>query len=147
LQGIRDLYWKWKRVREQLTLASSGDVGTIFVNYLSATGAGAWKSYLNGSFSVPPFFVASGKDLPDEASAQLRTEYFTNNSDRYPDFPRDDCVGDTCWVLYAGTNQLTSKHLGAGGYGRVGIVMADFPGRSLIENVIAQNFRQAGGTP
>lgn len=122
-----DLYNKWSAVKQQLANASSGDPGSIYVNFLSGA---------VGSF---PYFVASGKSSPGDSapllSTGLTTPLFKNY---YPDFPRVACFWGMCTIAFEGTNLLTSERLP--GYGRVGIIMADFPGRLLLERVIQRNF-------
>lgn len=122
-----DLYNKWTAVKQQLANASNGDPNTIYVNFLSGA---------VGSF---PYFVASGKSSPGDSapllSTGLTTPLFKNY---YPDFPRVACFWGMCTIAFEGTNMLTSERLP--GYGRVGIIMADFPGKLLLDRIIRRNF-------
>lgn len=129
-----DLYSKWERVRDHLYAADRGSRNLIYMNYLSGSG---------GSF---PYFVASGHSSPGTGAPRLATGLTTPGWDSsYPDFPRVDCWwnifvwGDTCTIAFEGTNILTKNLLRTGRLGRVGIVMADFPGAGLIDAVIARN--------
>lgn len=135
-----DLYAKWTEVKNFLTVAISGDSEdpeTPYINYLSA-----YCGIKLFGEDVPcnrfaPWFIASGKSSHDTNSSQELYGLFPKGS--CPDFPHYRCAA-SCFVSYAGTNQLTSKYLGSiYANGRVGIIMADFPGRSLIDNVIAHN--------
>ncbi len=121
-----DLHRKWTDVKNHLAKASSGDSNTIYANFLSASG---------GSF---PYFVASGKSSPGDSAPLLSTGLTTPLfKSSYPDFPRVACFIGMCTIAFKGTNLLTSERLS--GYGRVGIIYADFPGKSLIRRVIERN--------
>ena len=142
-----DLYGKWEQVKSQVMAASSGDNSKIYINYLSAS---------TGSF---PYFVASGHSSPGTYDPLLLTGLTTlTNPNTYPDFPRVSCLGSLCSIAFLGTNQLSSKFIAdlKTNYAalnkmyqtmgisirltkRVGIIYSDFPGRSLINNVIAMN--------
>jgi len=122
-----DLYNKWTSVKQQLGNATYGDMNRIYVNFLSGA---------VGSF---PYFVASGKSSPGDSapllSTGLTTPLFKNS---YPDFPRVACFWGMCTIAFEGTNMLTSERLP--GYGRVGIIMADFPGKLLLRRIIERNY-------
>ena len=134
---------KWKNVRDHLELASSAtSKDDIYINFLSAT-AGPLAN---------PYFFASGHAEPSTSGMRAPTGFFDPFSfDKYPDFPRTPCftVGigelsyEQCVISFEGTNTLTTNYLNGirhrGEKQRVGIIMADFPGRSLIDNVIAMN--------
>ncbi len=142
-----DLYGKWEQVKTHFMAASSGDANKIYINYLSAS---------TGSF---PYFVASGHSSHETNAPQLLTGLTTLTSpNTYPDFPRVSCLGKLCSIAFLGTNQLSSKlladlranylalnrlyqtlNMGLRVSKRVGIVMMDFPGSSLINNIIAMN--------
>ncbi len=122
-----DLYNKWGAVKQQLANASSGNANTLYVNFLSGA---------VGSF---PYFVASGKSSPGDSAPLLSTGLTTPLfKSYYPDFPRVACFIGMCTIAFEGTNMLTSERLP--GYGRVGVIMADFPGKLLLERVIQRNF-------
>jgi 1-phosphatidylinositol phosphodiesterase len=121
-----DLYRKWTDVKNHLAKASNGDSNTIYANFLSASG---------GSF---PYFVASGKSSNGDSAPLLSTGLTTPLfKSSYPDFPRVACFWGMCTIAFEGTNMLTSERLP--GYGRVGIIYADFPGKLLIRRIIERN--------
>jgi hypothetical protein len=128
-----DLYGKWLDVKAYLGKANEGDMGTKYLNYLSASG---------GSF---PYFVASGHSSPGTSAPRLATGFTAGIagtcSGCYPDFPRVTCFLGTCTIAFEGTNILTSDRLGSDYAVRVGILMADFPGPDLIEKTIRLNDR------
>ena len=125
-----DLYSKWTKVKNQLANASQGAYGTIYMNYLSASG---------GSF---PYFIASGNSSPQTGAPLLSTGLTTPGfKSSYPEFPRVACFIGICTIAFEGTNRLASERLAGTTYGRVGILMTDFPGKQLIQNVISHNFR------
>ncbi|MFJ4346084.1 phosphatidylinositol-specific phospholipase C [Pseudomonas sp. NPDC089401] len=131
------LHEKFMKVMRQLYRGAAGDPGKFYVNYLSGSG---------GSF---PYFVASGHVLPGTGAPRLSTGLVTlGDDDRYPRFPRTTCLGRLCTISFEGTNVLTRddlKSLNDSGTSRrtVGIIMADFPGASLIANIIANNHHVA----
>lgn len=127
-----DLYSKWEAVKEHLDLASKGRATTLYMNYLSGSG---------GSF---PYFVASGHSSPGTGAPRLSTGLTTPGwKHSYPDFPRVSCFIGICTIAFEGTNILTRdklKQYNAKYNTRsVGIILADFPGESLISNVIENN--------
>ena len=117
------LYYKWEDIKKHLDEARKGSKEKIYMNYLSASGG------------VFPYFVASGQSSPEMSAPRLSTglagPVFKN---KYPDFPR----GDVEDILFEGTNILTTANI-ANNAGRVGIVVADFPGKGLIDTVISKN--------
>ena len=116
---------KWDAVKRFLNVTNSGDRDRIYINFLSGSG---------GSF---PYFVASGKSSPGDNAPLLSTGKVTTSKNIWPDFPRVACVGKLCTIAFLGTNILTSDRLS--NYQHVGIIMADFPGKQLIQKVIARN--------
>jgi len=121
-----DLYKKWETVKRCLDNANNDTQDKIHINFLSGSG---------GAF---PYFVASGKSSPGDNAPLLATGYTTPGwKNKYPDFPRVNCVGKLCTIAFLGTNILTSDRLDK--YRHVGIIMADFPGKQLIQKVIARN--------
>ncbi|MVF20771.1 phosphatidylinositol-specific phospholipase C domain-containing protein [Methylocaldum sp. BRCS4] len=143
------LYDKWTSVKSQLQLAATASTDTVF------------SIGLNGAEIAFPYFVASGHSSPGTNAPQLMTGLTTPGwKDWYPDFPRVNCVLGICSIAFLGTNQLTNlwlltqrmtvdllnmdprnKDRERIPYPRVGLIWADFPGRSLIENIIALNRR------
>ncbi|KAG8299047.1 hypothetical protein J6590_003016 [Homalodisca vitripennis] len=129
-----DLYSKWESVKNQLENAKNGDPNTFYINYLSGSG---------GSF---PYFVASGHSSPGTSAPRLATGMTTPGwSSSSPDFPRIDCFIGICTIAFEGTNTLTYDKIreyneNRGGSRRtVGIIVADFPGDSLIDVIIRNN--------
>ncbi len=125
-----DLYSKWTKVKNQMAAASTGSPDTFYINYLSGA---------QGSF---PYFVASGQSSPGSNDPLLSTGLTTPGwKSSYPDFPRVACFIGICTIAFEGANRLASERLAGTTYGRVGILMADFPGRLFLSNLIAHNFR------
>lgn len=133
-----DLYDKWLKVKQQLAVAVAGDKNEVYVNYLSGSG---------GAF---PYFVASGHSSPGTSAPRLATGLTTPLFDSsYPDFPRVSCFIGICTIAFEGTNTLTRDKVaeynagvptGGSTPGRsVGIIMADYPGDGLIEEIINNN--------
>jgi 1-phosphatidylinositol phosphodiesterase len=123
------LYSKWEKVKAQLNNASAGKADTFYMNYLSGSG---------GSM---PYFVASGHSNPATGAPRLSTGLTTPGwKNSYPDFPRVDCFIGICTIAFEGTNVLTTNYLNQGNSKhRIGIIMVDFPGPSLIQAVIQRN--------
>lgn len=150
------LYSKWESVKLQLQKAYSGNKANFYVNFLS------------GSGSVFPYFVASGHSSSGTSAPRLATGLTTPGWESYyPDFPRLDCFIGICTIAFEGINSLIRNELSninskntyyelsinsMGGVivGKklkrpseertVGIVMADFPGESLISEIIKNNY-------
>lgn len=127
-----DLYDKWTSVKNHLNASRTGDSNTIYMNYLSGAG---------GSF---PYFVASGHLTNSTSSPRLSTGFTTPGwNSKYPDFPRTSCFIGICTISFEGTNTLAADHMVTSGFlnggARAGMVMADFPGKRLIENTIRLN--------
>jgi len=123
-----DLYGKWESVKAHMNLSDKGDRNKLYMNYLSGA---------NGSF---PYFVASGHSSNGTSAPRLSTGLTTPGwNSSYPDFPRTTCFIGICTISFEGTNTLTANYIANGYTQFVGMVMADFPGRSLIENVINLN--------
>lgn len=125
------LYYKWQEVKAQIELANNNNSRKGFINYLSAS---------TGAF---PYFVAGGRMTHQTHSPRLFTGYFTLKwSDKYPDFPKLNCVGSVCAIFFDGINDLTRQYLEINKeqIHYVGIIAADFPGSGLIDAVIAINF-------
>lgn len=131
-----DLYDKWNAVKAHLNAARTGSSNTIYMNYLSAA---------VGSF---PYFVASGHLTNSTSSPRLSTGFTTPLfKSKYPDFPRTACFIGICTISFEGTNTLAADHMTTSGFlnggARAGMVMADFPGKRLIENTIRLNHEGA----
>lgn len=127
-----DLYDKWTAVRSHLKRATHGD------------GAQFYKNYISGAIGVYPYFVASGRCSPGTSAPRLLTGLTTPPFKHlYPDFPRINCFDRICIIAFEGTNILTrdwiKNHVCTNR--TVGIIMTDFPGTSLIAEIIQNNFR------
>lgn len=132
-----ELHEKYQKVRRQLLRAAAGSSDTFYVNYLSGSG---------GSY---PYFVASGHASSATDAARLSTGLVDfGDGDWYPLFPRTTCFLGMCTISFEGTNTLARDDIkGLNGPAptkrTVGIIMADFPGESLIANIIANNHHPA----
>lgn len=130
------LYDKYLKIKQQLHNAAAGSRDTFYVNYLSAS---------HRSF---PYFVASGHVSPGTDAARLWTGLIDfGHSDLYPKLPRTGCVGGVCVISFEGTNTLTRDDLKtlndqSTQVRTVGVVLADFPGDSLIDSIIGNNYRR-----
>ncbi|MBV4505124.1 phosphatidylinositol-specific phospholipase C [Pseudomonas sp. BW13M1] len=128
-----DLHEKYLKIRRQLHRAAAGSPDTFYVNYLS------------GSVGAFPYFVASGHVSAGTGAPRLSTGLLAlDDVDWYPYFPRTTCLGKLCTISFEGTNTLARDDIedlnGPDPTRRsVGIIMADFPGESLIANIIANN--------
>ncbi|MEB9625382.1 phosphatidylinositol-specific phospholipase C domain-containing protein [Bacillus cereus] len=126
-----DLYDKWLFVKEHLYAADDSYKNgrkQAYLNYLSGSG---------GSF---PYFVASGHSSPGTNASNLSTGLTTPAFESwYPDFPRGSCFIGICTIYFEGTNILTSEWIQKSDFKYVGIIAADFPGRTLISNIISLN--------
>lgn len=128
------LYNKWIGIRSHLNAAVIGDRNKFYITYLSGNG---------GAF---PYFVASGHWKSSSSSRRLLTGMIVPVFKRmYSYFPRTrSLLGLTC-ILFEGTNVLTRDYISnclLDGHRTVGIIMADFPGTSLIEHIIENNYVQ-----
>lgn len=127
-----DLYSKWEKVKEHLDRANkTKGYGLRNINYLTGSG---------GSF---PYFVASGHVSSGTGAARLST-FLTEPGfkDSYPDFPRVNGFGVFSTIAFEGTNILTLNYILRNDLDFVGIIVADFPGAGLIEEIINLNFKE-----
>jgi 1-phosphatidylinositol phosphodiesterase len=125
-----DLYNKWERIKAQINRSNAKTNNTIYMNYLS------------GSGGVFPYFVASGHSSPQTSAPRLSTALTEPGfKSYYPDFPRAARIGVFATIYFEGTNTLTANYLSSKKVSYCGIVMADFPGMRLIDNIIACNLR------
>lgn len=127
-----NLYDKWQDVKDHIDDSKSGDSNTLYVNFLSGSGT-----------TSTPYFVASGHASRCTSCSRLKTGYaqwpWGTNKKKWVDFPRVNCRWGVCSISFEGTNTLAKNLLKNGSSGRVGIVVADFPGWELIDAVIRQN--------
>ncbi|EPA3020694.1 phosphatidylinositol-specific phospholipase C domain-containing protein [Vibrio cholerae] len=123
-----DLYRKWEDVKSHFNSIKHNNGRNISLNYLS------------GSNIAFPYFVASGKSSSGSHDPQLWTGVSTVDKSKYPDFPRRDCLGSLCSIYFSGTNQLTNAWIKNGKLsGNLGVVVMDFPGGELVDNIIQTN--------
>lgn len=122
-----DLYGKWEKIKHHFKTVKSDQISL---------------NYLSGSYGSFPYFVASRKSSHGSHDDQLWTGDLTTNKAWLPDFPRANCTGALCSVFFLGTNQLTSKWIEQDYLpDNLGIVIADFPGGKLVNNIIQTNNR------
>lgn len=131
LKSIWALYDKWLAILSHLNEAVNGDKSQFY------------KSYLSGSGGVLPYFVASGHTFSGTSAPRMTTGLADPPFEKiFPDFPRVKCLLSICGIVFEGTNILARDHIKHSTCTKrtVGIVMADFPGTSLIAWIIANNF-------
>ena len=118
-------------VKKHILKAKNGHQDTLYMNYLSAA---------KGSF---PYFVASGHSSHGTSAPRLSTGLTTPGwSSSYPDFPRVSCFIGICTIAFEGINTLTANYIARRDIASdrlPGIIMADFPGKRLIDNIIHLN--------
>ena len=115
-------------MKNQFEVASKGNNYKFYINFLTGS---------EGSF---PYFIASGHSSPSNGVPRSATGLTTPGWNSYPDFPHTDCWGTLCTISFEGTNILSQRKLDNDYKGkRVGIIMSDFPGKTLIESVIQAN--------
>ncbi|MFM0601351.1 phosphatidylinositol-specific phospholipase C [Streptococcus suis] len=125
-----DLYKKWEAIKNHINQANTSSIDFIFMNYLSGSG---------GSF---PYFVASGHVRPATDASRLSTGLTEPGfRHRYPDFPRTARLGVFATISFEGTNTLVADYLRNNQIRRPGIIISDFPGERLINEVIQCNYR------
>lgn len=126
-----DLYSKWEKVKSHMiSTNNSHSKGTRYVNYLSGYGG------------VLPYFVASGHVSSGTGAARLSTGLTEPGfSSYYPDFPRVNKFGIFSTIAFEGTNVLMLNYIIEKEVRFTGIVVADFPGAGLIEEIIDLNYK------
>lgn len=128
-----DLYDKWLAIRRHLKKATNyGNKLQFFTNYIS------------GAIGVYPYFVASGRSSSETTASRLLTGLTAPPFwHLYSDFPRANCFKRICMIAFEGTNILTRNWIRTHTCTKrtVGIIMMDFPGSSLINEIIQNNFR------
>ena len=146
------LYSKWLAVKDHLGKASTAFDNNLYFNYLSGSYSGdaAWTFATLTACVVEPYFVASGHKAPAtdaDRKDTLEDDSYPATFKIYPDFPRTGCQDGSkvlqkakCDIDYEGTNILTADWLlSQTTQQRVGVIVADFPGKDLIEQVIRMN--------
>lgn len=136
MQSNWALHDKYLKIKKQLHKAAAGSRDIFYVNYLSAS---------HRSF---PYFVASGHVSPATDAPRLWTGVLDfGDRDRFPKFPRTGCTFGVCFISFEGANILTRDDIKALNeqstqVRTVGVVIADFPGDSLIDSIIRNNYRR-----
>ncbi|MGE6594222.1 phosphatidylinositol-specific phospholipase C domain-containing protein [Bacillus mycoides] len=128
IHGPNDIYNKWIDVRTHFFNAMNNR-NRIHVNFLSGTGA--------GNISGPsPWFLASGYN--NRKNNSLLRSASSGPATGWPDFPRYHATAGP--VFFGGMNLLSTRRILDRRITHTGIVVADFPGRGLIDGTIALNF-------
>lgn len=128
-----ELYNKWSAIKNHLKKSKNGNRNTLYMNYLS------------GATGVFPYFVVSGHSSPGTSAPRLATGLTTPGwKNSYPDFPRVSCFIGICTIAFEGTNTLTADYIASDEFnnGVAGMIMTDYPGKRLIENIIRLNSPQ-----
>lgn len=155
-----DLQSKWNLIENQIINASTGPDSQIYINYLSGS-TGALPYFVASGKSSP------GTHAPQLMTGAIAKIGSSDNP--YPAFPLVNCLGKLCSIEFEGTNQLSTAYLNnlkknyqgmnqsnmildqstffktfhinlpTNYTSRVGIIMADFPGKALINTIIAMN--------
>ena len=121
-----DQYDKWLEVKQQINDAH--DKGESYLTF--------WTGSV-GSF---PYFVASGKSLPQNGAPRSPTGCTTPGyKSYYPDFPRVACFIGICTIAYEGINILAYNYIVNQNKDYVGILFTDFFGDDLIKKIILLN--------
>lgn len=132
LSSEKDLYNKWEKVKRHFSTTISGNRRTFYMNFLS------------GAIGAYPYFVASGHEAPETAAHRKSTGIRCDNK-TFVDFPRiTPDFGEDCQIHYEGTNTLLrgiilNRRHQLNHTRTVGIIMSDFPGKSLIQAIISDN--------
>ena len=138
MNNIEELHSKWISILNQLKIARNGDPYMFFINYLSGSADG-----LISMLRVKPYFVASGHVAPETNATRKE---FVGERENFKYFPKvDGCNEKKCRIMYEGTNILARDEIASFNKNlaiqrrTVGIIMADFPGDSLIKTIIKNN--------
>lgn len=147
-----ELYRKWTAVKTHLEEAAEPDrSGELFLNFFNSATHPDWVPQVSKYQRIYPFRVASGHVTPGTGAARKVGDRVTFDSDKQPDFPRANCGEKRCDILHEGINGLATNYWrqdlpndvippsGAEPKGRAGMILCDFPGAGLIEEVIKLN--------
>jgi hypothetical protein len=151
--GMRaDLYARWAVVKQQISYVGRR------LHAQAGSGEGAMTyatAYAGGSLDAYPFFAASGYSNIEGSPQSTGNTAKPDNPGGAPDFMRGACTHakpSYCSIYYTGLNFLLNDALGTTGNSRafnnnplmhgekrLGIVMMDFPGDSLVKAIIEAN--------
>ncbi|MEC5308766.1 phosphatidylinositol-specific phospholipase C domain-containing protein [Bacillus thuringiensis] len=131
-------YDKWIAIRNHFTRTMNDQQRSrIHLNHLSANpgmihlGSNSWWPY--------PWFVASGYvRANNNADSEIATQF---QPYAWPDYIRARSIVGLRIILFAGTNNLTTRRVRDGRINHTGIIAADFPGSGLIQGTIELNNR------
>lgn len=143
-----DLANKWKswvvpffNKADNVRGADNDNRSSLYINHLSAAVGGF------------PYFFASGHSSWETSAPRLLTgmtrgliDTCSGDANCLAEYPSVSCIdffgvsgSETCSVAFEGINTLARNHILANVKDRVGIVIADFPGTSLIKSIIDLN--------
>jgi len=133
--------WKWQKVLKEMGLAIDSSDHSLHINYLSATGLSG-EGVESPAF---PYTIASGHGSSGDSAARLWSGKF-GSYNGLKDFPRLGCTDsildkvatkESKCIYAEGVNILTWRWINK--RGKLGLMMADFPGKGLIGKIIDQN--------
>lgn len=126
-----DLYSKWQKVKNQLYQTSNSPNPSI-----------RYENNIAGQGGALPYFVASGHVSSGTDANRLSTGLTTPGfNSYYPDFPRVNRLGIFSTIAFEGTNTLTFDYIVDNDVKFCGVILANFPGAGLIEEIINVNFK------
>lgn len=122
------IYNKWEKVKSFFGKANASSRSTPYLNHLSATNS--WAPVQGGL----PFKFASGQEDPADG-ANLDWRIYNHELSDFPDFP---IINNHLYMT--GINMLATAYIEENNPYYVGIVVSDFPGNTLINNIIGCNY-------
>ncbi|WP_242319059.1 phosphatidylinositol-specific phospholipase C [Bacillus cereus group sp. BfR-BA-01349] len=131
--NVSEMYGKWKKAKEHLHSANNSNRSMIYINHLSADSSEGFGNVLKGA---QPWFVASGYNSRGTGTSPEKS-LDKDWGNKYLDYPKD--IGGN--ILYKGTNLMTTECTKRLGLQHVGIIVADFPGKGLIDCVLKLNLK------
>lgn len=131
----KTLYPRWETIKAHLFKATyQGDTNKFYFNFLTAYNK-----------KISRFEPVSGHKTAGTSGKRTLCGPTPIGWPDMADFPRIDCGKTACKIYLEGTNILTrdfiKKFNEAGDQERtVGVIMTDFPGTGLIEEIIKNNY-------
>lgn len=131
--NLEGLYPKWETIKAFFSRTAAEAAGQqssprLYINYLSGSSSGG---------QVHPHTVASGQGSAGTWDGELATGLCGPAfASRYPDFDRSNGC-----IYYTGMNKLAPNWLSVNLPGTAGIVVADYPGPTLVRRVVDLNAR------